>query len=48
MSYTPSLITPLCDADYCAISETGQVARDVFTVADLEEMNEREGKRCSK
>ena len=40
--YTPSLIIPLCDADYCAVSENGQIGRDVFTVADLEEMKGEE------
>lgn len=42
MSVTPNIIIPLCDADYCAISETGQIGRDVFTVAELEEMEREE------
>jgi len=37
----PNIIIPLCDADYCAISKTGQIGRDVLTIADLEEMYER-------
>lgn len=42
MPDTLNIIIPLCDADYCAISQLAQIGRDAFTVADLEEMKGEE------
>ena len=38
MPDTPSIITSLCDADNYTKYELVQTGRDLFTVADLEEM----------
>lgn len=40
MPDTPSIITSLCDADNYTKYGVAQVGRNVFTVAEFEEMNE--------
>ena len=41
MPDTPKCIAIICDADIYTKYESVQIYRDMFTVADLEEMNER-------
>ena len=40
MQDTPGIITELCDADYCTKYELARMVRDMFTVAELEEIKE--------
>jgi len=42
MSDTPGIISDLCDADSYTKYELVQTGRDVFTVAELEEMKRKE------